>query len=100
MALSMEELVVELNERVRSRYYGKYRGIVRDIGDPEGLGRIVASVPSVLGDEDSAWALPAVPFAGDRGRAEQLEVAHAGAGAAHALVRDVQRLALDGAGAL
>ena len=65
MAVSLEELVVQLNEQVRSRYYGKYRGIVRDIDDPDGLGRIVASVPSVLGDEDSAWALPAVPFAGD-----------------------------------
>ncbi len=60
----LEQLVVDLAEQVRGRYYGKYRGIVRDVGDPEGLGRIVASVPSVLGDEDTGWALPAVPFAG------------------------------------
>src|SRR5262249_4814299 len=64
MALSLEQMVVDPSERVRDRYYGKYRGIVRDIGDPEGLGRITASVPSVLGDEDSAWALPAVAVAG------------------------------------
>lgn len=64
MTVGLEELVVELSERVRDRYYGKYRGIVRDVTDPDGLGRILATVPSVLGDEDSAWALPAVPFAG------------------------------------
>lgn len=64
MTVDLEELVVRLTEQVRDRYYGKYRGVVRDIEDKEGLGRIVASVPSVLGDEESAWALPAVPFAG------------------------------------
>lgn len=62
---TLEQLFVELTDEVRHRHYGKYRGIVRDIDDPESLGRIVASVPSVLGDQDSSWALPAVPFAGD-----------------------------------
>ena len=59
-----ERLVVELTEFVRSRYFGKYRGLVRDVDDPETLGRIVAQVPEVYGDEDSPWALPSVPFAG------------------------------------
>jgi hypothetical protein len=62
---NLERLVVGLTEQVRDRYYGKYRGLVEDVEDPEGLGRIVASVPSVYGDLDSPWALPCTPFAGD-----------------------------------
>ncbi len=60
----IERLVVELTEFKRSRYFGKYRGLVRDVDDPGNMGRIVARVPEVYGDEDSPWALPAVPFAG------------------------------------
>ncbi len=64
MSNEMENLVVELTESVRSRHYGKYRGIVRDVNDPDGLGRIKAQVPEVYEAEDSPWALPVVPFAG------------------------------------
>lgn len=60
----MEKLVVELTEFTRSRYFGKYRGLVKDVNDSENLGRIVAQVPEVYGDENSPWALPVVPFAG------------------------------------
>lgn len=60
----MEKLVVELSEFVRGRYFGKFRGLVRDVDDPEKLGRIVAQVPEIYGDEDSPWALPSVAFAG------------------------------------
>jgi len=59
-----ENLLVELTEFVRNRYFGKYRGLVRDVDDPENMGRIVAQVPEVYEDEDSPWALPSVPFAG------------------------------------
>jgi hypothetical protein len=59
-----ESLLYDLAEQSRSRHYGKYRGLVRDVDDPLKLGRIRASVPSVYGDQDSPWALPAVPFAG------------------------------------
>lgn len=61
----METLVVELTEAVRSRYYGKYRGIVKENEDPENLGRIRALVPEVLGDVVSGWALPCTPYAGN-----------------------------------
>lgn len=61
---NLERLVVELTEFTRNRYFGKYRGLVRDVDDPENLGRITAQVPEVYGDEDSPWALPSVPFAG------------------------------------
>jgi hypothetical protein len=49
----------------RTRFYGKYRGQVIDNLDPLGLARIRASVPSVLADVPSGWALPCLPYTGD-----------------------------------
>lgn len=46
------------------RHYGKYRGVVVDNDDPNGLARLRARVPEVLGDVESGWALPSVPYAG------------------------------------
>jgi len=46
---------------MNGRYYGKYRGTVTDVNDPEMLGRIRAIVPAVIGDKDSGWAMPCVP---------------------------------------
>lgn len=46
------------------RYLGKYRGLVYANSDPDGLGRIRATVPDVLGDDPSGWAMPCVPYAG------------------------------------
>lgn len=60
----IERLLVDVTEQVRKRFYGKYRGLVSDVADPDQLGRIRAKVPEVLGEEDSPWALPCVPFAG------------------------------------
>ncbi len=59
-----ERLSVETARFQRDHYFGKYRGLVRDINDPEGMGRVVAQVPAVYGEDDSPWALPCVPFAG------------------------------------
>jgi len=64
MLQEYEEMLVEIAETLRSRFYGKYRGTVVDVNDPDGLGRITANVPEVLYEETSPWALPAVPFAG------------------------------------
>jgi uncharacterized protein involved in type VI secretion and phage assembly len=47
------------------KFYGKYRGVVSDNRDPQGLGRIKATVPDVLGSNDSGWALPCTPYAGN-----------------------------------
>lgn len=49
----------------RSSFYGKYRGVVTDNDDPNSLGRIRARVPEVYADEDSGWAMPSVPYAGN-----------------------------------
>lgn len=46
------------------KFFGKYRGRVRDNLDPLGRGRLRVQVPQVLGDVE-VWALPCVPFAGD-----------------------------------
>jgi hypothetical protein len=51
-------------ERQAGRFYGKYRGIVKDNNDPLGQGRLRAIVPDVLQDIPCAWALPAAPYAG------------------------------------
>src|SRR4051794_9451910 len=48
------------------RYFGKYRGRVVNILDPENRARVQAVVPDVLGSEPSSWAMPAVPIAGLR----------------------------------
>jgi uncharacterized protein involved in type VI secretion and phage assembly len=55
---SLEDLL----DRLRTRFYGKYRGIVSDV-DP-GTMRVKALVPAVLGDTQTGWAMPCVPYAG------------------------------------
>ena len=65
MADLMERTVEQLAKQVAGHYYGKYRGTVTDNADPDDLGRIMAEVPSVMGETAVGWALPAFPFAGD-----------------------------------
>ena len=65
-AEEMESLLVEMTERTRGRFYGKYRGIVTDVDDPDKLGRVVALVPDVLDETETGWAVPVVPFAGKK----------------------------------
>jgi uncharacterized protein involved in type VI secretion and phage assembly len=45
-------------------YFGKYRGLVADNKDPLMTGRIKATVPDVLGSQQTGWALPCAPFGG------------------------------------
>jgi uncharacterized protein involved in type VI secretion and phage assembly len=61
------ELVTRLARSIEGRYYGKYRGFVADNDDPDKRGRLRLRVPSVLGDADSGWALPCLPFGGAAG---------------------------------
>ena len=48
----------------KERFFGKYRGLVIDNIDPLQIGRVLAEVPSVLGETPSSWAMPCVPGAG------------------------------------
>ncbi len=49
------------------KFYGKYRGTVMNNVDPEMRGRLMLSVPDVVGLLPSSWAEPCVPLAGPTG---------------------------------
>ena len=49
---------------VRTRFFGKYRGVVTKNVDPTGRGRLKVKVPAVLADQE-VWAMPCVPYAGE-----------------------------------
>jgi hypothetical protein len=57
-----DPLLQELMDQVRSRFYGKFRGVVTDV-DASTM-RIKASVPSVLPGGTTGWCMPCVPYAG------------------------------------
>jgi hypothetical protein len=46
------------------KYYGKFRGQVRNNIDPLGRGRILADVPQIS-DMEPSWCMPCVPYAKD-----------------------------------
>lgn len=60
----MEEAVVRLVKQQQERRYGMHRAFVSDNQDPEKRGRLKLKISSVLGDEESDWALPCFPFGG------------------------------------
>jgi len=60
MNLDPLELIEEL---LRKRYFGKYRGTVVDNQDTSSLGRIKVSVDGII-DSGGLWAWPCVPYAG------------------------------------
>jgi uncharacterized protein involved in type VI secretion and phage assembly len=57
-----DQLIGDLAERLRNRFFGKYRGVVTQVDGP--TMRVKAKVPAVLGDQESGWAMPCVPYAG------------------------------------
>jgi uncharacterized protein involved in type VI secretion and phage assembly len=59
---SQDQLLADLVDRLRHRFYGKYRGVVTQVDGP--TMRLKAKVPAVLGDQESGWAVPCVPYAG------------------------------------
>lgn len=65
MQTDLAGIVEDLVEKVRNRYFGKYRGVVEDNNDTTGRGRLQVSVPGVLGTL-KLWAMPCVPYAGNK----------------------------------
>jgi uncharacterized protein involved in type VI secretion and phage assembly len=59
-----DQAIIEIVERLKNRFYGKYRGIVTEVEGAGGRGRLKAKVPAVLGDTPSGWCSPSVPYAG------------------------------------
>jgi uncharacterized protein involved in type VI secretion and phage assembly len=57
-----EQAVMDMMDRLRNRFFGKYRGTVTDV-DASTL-RIKAKVPAVLADQPTGWCRPCVPYAG------------------------------------
>jgi phage baseplate assembly protein gpV len=64
MVTTSEDLLARLIEQAEHRHYGKYRGQVSDNDDPLGIGRLKATVPALLGNEETGWALPAFAYGG------------------------------------
>jgi uncharacterized protein involved in type VI secretion and phage assembly len=55
--------LMDVLDRLRNRYFGKYRGSVTQV-DTSTL-RIKAQVPAVLADQETGWCAHCLPFAGD-----------------------------------
>lgn len=67
MSNLLSDLPVRIAEFLDERRFGKYRGVVEEIGTGEKLGLLKAKVPDVFGENGiSPWARPSVPFAGKK----------------------------------
>ena len=64
MSATLERSIEQSTRLEATRFYGKYRGKVTDVDDPERNCRVMAQVPGVMGETEVGWALPAFAFAG------------------------------------
>jgi hypothetical protein len=62
MSTPADQALEDLVEQLRTRFYGKYRGVVTDVD--AAAAKIKATVPAVYGDVESGWCMPCVPYAG------------------------------------
>ncbi|HET8835194.1 MAG TPA: phage baseplate assembly protein V [Gemmatimonadales bacterium] len=61
--MRLEDRVTLLEDLLRHRWFGKYRGTVKSNEDDDQRGRIQVVVPAVTGTLE-LWAMPCVPYAG------------------------------------
>jgi len=64
MSRTEDPMLQEVIDRLRNRYYGKYRGVVTDVD--AATCRIKAHIPNLLGGIEVGWCAPCVPYAGDQ----------------------------------
>src|SRR2546425_2473761 len=57
-----DQAIMDILDRLRNRFYGKYRGTVTQVDAP--TMRIKAKIPSVLAGQESGWCVACVPYAG------------------------------------
>lgn len=62
--MAREDVSRDVAEFLQRRFFGKYRGIVKENEDETGRGRLQVIVPAVMGDQP-VWAMPCVPYAGN-----------------------------------
>jgi hypothetical protein len=48
----------------KQKFFGKYRGVVRNNVDPMREGRLLCEVADVLGPGVTSWCIPCLPFSG------------------------------------
>jgi Type VI secretion system/phage-baseplate injector OB domain len=58
--LALRDLAIDR----RTKFWGKYRGIVTDVSSGDDLGKVTVQVPDVYGADVTMLAWPCVPFAG------------------------------------
>jgi uncharacterized protein involved in type VI secretion and phage assembly len=63
----LEEAVVRLAKQAEERRFGKFRAVVTDNQDPQKRARLKLRVAAVLGDQETDWALPCLPYGGGAG---------------------------------
>lgn len=54
----------DLLDATKKRFFGKYRGTVQPMDNDDPRGRLLVTIPAVLGEE-KVLAMPCVPYAGD-----------------------------------
>lgn len=59
-----DQIVRQLLDWTRNRFFGKYRGLVTDNNDDTKRGRVKVQVPAVL-NELEVWAMPCLPYTGN-----------------------------------
>jgi uncharacterized protein involved in type VI secretion and phage assembly len=60
-----DDTLVELATWIRRHAFGKYRGVVDEVGTGDHLGLIRAKVPDLYGEAISPWIEPVAPLAGE-----------------------------------
>lgn len=56
----------DYKKKYKGKFFGKYRAFVKDINDPEQLGRIKVECKSIYGNDLSPWCWPCFQYGGSK----------------------------------